>query len=93
MDGIKAAWRTHLKRAGERERERHEIHSRDRVLVSGCVPFRINKLVTRLRASRGDFELKNLGVRLGGRVSGLRLPVPIAPVPASQARSDPCGCK
>lgn len=31
--------------------------------------------------------MKNLGVRLGGRVSGFLLPVP-----ASQARRDPCGC-
>lgn len=56
------------------------------------VPFRINKLVTRRSASRGDFELKNLGgVRFGGRVSGLRLPVPVD-VAVSHARSDPCGC-
>lgn len=46
----------------------------------------MSKLVTRRSASRGDL-LKNLGVRFGGRVSGLRLPVPAA----SQARSDPCG--
>ena len=47
------------------------------------VPFRISKLVTRLSASLGDL-LKNLGVRFGGRVSGLRLPVPV-----SQARIEP----
>lgn len=42
--------------------------------LSLSVPFRISKLVTRLIASRGDFEVKNLGVRLGGKVSGLRDP-------------------
>lgn len=39
------------------------------------LPFLINKLVTLRSASRGDFW-KNLGVRFGGRVSGLRAPVP-----------------
>lgn len=49
--------------------------------------------MTRRSASRGDFELKNLGgVRFGGRVSGLRLPVPVVDA-VSQARNDPCGCK
>lgn len=63
---------------------------RVRVLLTylqNTVPFRMSKLVTRLRASLGDL-LKNLGVRFGGRVSGLRLPVPV-----SHARIDPCGFK
>lgn len=34
-------------------------------------PFRISRLVTLLSASRGD-RWKNLGVRLGGKVRGLR---------------------
>lgn len=39
------------------------------------LPFLISKLVTLRSASLGDFW-KNLGVRLGGNVRGLRAPVP-----------------
>lgn len=53
------------------------------------LPFLINKLVTRLRASRGDL-LKKFGDKFGGNVNGLRLP-PV-PVPVSQALIDPWGC-
>lgn len=51
------------------------------------LPFLINKLVTRLRASRGDL-LKKFGDKFGGSVNGFRLP----PVPVSHARIDPWGC-
>lgn len=54
--------------------------------VKYTIPFLINKLVTRRRASRGDL-LKKFGDRFGGNVNGFRLPA----VPVSHARIDPCG--
>lgn len=56
----------------------------------------MSMLVTRLIASRGDLDVKNLGVRLGGRVSGLRDPaVPAAfsahAVPRNEAPPPPPG--
>lgn len=50
-------------------------------------PFRISKLVTLLSASLGDFW-KNLGVRLGGSVRGLRAPGPSQGVGRSAAIFD-----
>lgn len=48
----------------------------------------ISKLVTRRNASRGDL-LRNDGVRLGGRVSGLRdCPVPDMPAGLSHTRTE-----
>lgn len=49
------------------------------------IPFLISKLVTRLIASRGDLDEKNLGVRLGGKVSGLRVPAVPAALSAQAA--------